>query len=329
MEGRVLITGASGFIGYHLVKACAEAGLEVYAAIRPTSKISHLDEFGVKYIMPRFNDVDDIRMNLKSGDFNYIIHAAGTTRSKTEIEYYNINAVYTKNLAVAAATSGIPLKKFVFISSLAALGPTNYRDPNPISELRTPNPITSYGKSKLLAEQYLADIDIPLITLRPTAVYGPREKDIYIMFKTLKNRLEPYIGKGLQTLSFIHAQDIATATIKSMASQIQGVAYNLSDGRQYNRYELADIVKKALGVKTLCIHIPLSVARFIAIMLERIYALSNNSPTINKEKIQELTAENWSCSIESISRDLGFEPQFDLKSGLADTIKWYKSNNWL
>lgn len=329
MKERVLITGASGFIGFHLIEAALREGMEVYAAVRPSSDVSHLAPLDIKYIMPDFNNADSIRKELEKERFTYIIHAAGTTREKTQEAYNRINATYTQNLALAAASADIPLKKFVFLSSLAAIGPIAYTDVKPIDELSEARPVTSYGRSKLLAEQYLQDIQLPLITIRPTAVYGPREKDIFIMFKTLKGGLEPYIGRQPQTLTFVYATDVAQAVIKALQCDMVNKTYNLSDGKQYSRYELADLIKSVLGRRTLKMHVPMGIVRLIASSLERAYARSSKAPVINREKLFELSAENWNCSIENIKKDLGFMPEYDLAKGVTQTIKWYQANNWL
>ncbi|RYD55430.1 MAG: NAD(P)-dependent oxidoreductase [Sphingobacteriales bacterium] len=329
MREKVLITGASGFIGYHLIEKAQNAGLEVYAAIRPSSDVSHLASLGVNYITLGYSDTTKLQKDLEAVGFHYIIHAAGSTKAKTQADYDKVNAEFTRNLGIAAANAAMPLKKFLFLSSLAAIGPTGYNDPKPICELSKANPVTSYGKSKMLAEKYLSELKLPLITLRPTAVYGPREKDIYIMFKTLNMGLEPYIGRGQQTFSFVYATDIAQIAVDALRSNVENKAYNVSDGGKYSRYELADITKSVLGKKTFRFHVPMGIVKVIASSLETMYAKSDKSPAINREKLFELTAENWFCSIDRIQADLGYEPRYNLEKGLTETIQWYKANKWL
>ncbi len=329
MSERVLITGASGFVGYHLIEAALKAGFEVHGAIRKSSDVSHLSGLDIQYVYPDYNNAESLQKELETGQYSYIIHSAGVTRAKNEAEYNKINAAYTRNLAQAAQHASIPLSKFVFISSLAAMGPTFYEDINPITELSKAEPVTNYGRSKLLAEQYLAEIkELPLIVLRPTAVYGPREKDIYIMFKTLKSGLEPYIGTKGQRLSFIYAKDLANVAMKALVNPGNHVAYNISDGNSYERYELADLTKKILGKKTLKFHVPLGMVKALSGILE-LTSPKDKTPVLNSEKLAELTAENWNCSIEKLKKDMGYVPAYDLERGLEETLKWYQSNNWL
>lgn len=326
MKQKLLITGASGFVGYHLVSAAIDAGFEVYAGVRKTSDVQHLLSLPVHFTYPDLSDVKALKANIAQHQYDYIIHAAGITRAATQEAYDDVNAGYAANLAAAAVA--FPVKRFVFISSLAAVGPTGYTNKAPIDELYLPRPLTRYGRSKLLAEEKLLAVEeLPLVILRPTAVYGPRERDIFIMFKTLRRGLEPYIGRKPQYLSFVYVKDLADITIKALTAGASKRIYHVSDGKIYDRYRLADISRKILGRKTLKLHVPLFVVNGIAALLE---AFSRNStPTLNKEKLHELTAENWNCSIEKIQRELGFEPKYDLEQGLAETLQWYKEHKWL
>jgi UDP-glucose 4-epimerase len=329
MKQRVLITGASGFVGYHLVAEALKQNLEVFAAVRKTSKISHLSEFNIQYTYPDFNSIDALKAELEEKQYDYIIHAAGITAAKTEQEYNRINADYTYNLALAATQANIKLKKFVFLSSLAALGPLP--DITGIIEDNTlPVPVTAYGKSKLLAEQKLAPLTpLPLLILRPTAVYGPRDEGIFIILKTFSKGFEPYIGKQAQQLSFIYVKDLAAITVKALFSGLSQKSYNVSDGKAYDRYALANLTKEILNKKTIKIHLPVTAIKILAGIMERIYANSAKTPALNIEKLNELTAANWICSITNIRRDMNYLPEYDLKKGLTESLQWYKLNHLL
>lgn len=329
MSKKVLITGASGFVGYHLIVTAIENGLEVFAAVRPNSNVSHLKDLNVNYVNLNFNAVDELKAELEEKQYAYIIHAAGTTKAKTLQEYNKVNAEFSRNLALAASLVSYKLEKFVFVSSLAAIGPiTDFNAA--INDDTIAQPITFYGLSKKLAEEYLNKIEnLPLVTVRPTAVYGPREKDIFILFKTINQGLEPYIGRFNQTLSFIYVKDLAEIIIRFLTSDVVHKTYNISDGLAYDRYALANGLKKVLQKKTLKMHIPLGIIKSLAGLMDTIYARSGKTPTLNKEKIKELTAPNWACNIENLKKDLRFEPHYNLERGLAETVKWYKANNWL
>lgn len=327
MNDSILITGASGFLGYHLVDYAVRAGYQVYAAVRPSSEIDHLAPFNIRYLNLDYGNVDSLRKMLEEANIRYVIHAAGTTKAKDASEYNRINAEYTKNLAIAA--SGLPgLKKFIFVSSLAALGPIPFEHLDPIEENHTPKPVTNYGRSKLLAESYLKDIKgLPLLILRPTAIYGPREKDIFIMFKTLNKGFEPYIGRVNQWLTFVYATDLAELIVRSLSYTGDKVVFNISDGKKYDRYALAKYFKHTAKKKTLKFHIPMPLVKMVASIWE---ATSRNKvPALNKEKLNELAAENWNCSIESARRELAFDPKYDLERGMTETTLWYIENKWI
>jgi UDP-glucose 4-epimerase len=328
MSGRVLITGASGFVGYHLIEEALHRGLEVYAAVRSSSKVDHLRTLPVKFTQPDFSNIKSLRADLEANQYDYIIHAAGVTKALHRKEYDLVNAEYTRNLGQAICETQLPLRKFVFISSLAAVGPS----PNghPITEHDPAKPVTPYGKSKLLAELYLSTLyALPVIILRPTAVYGPRDQDLFIVLKAISRGIEPYIGHKAQQLSFIYVKDLATATLDALESPVTRKAYNVSDGVPYNRYALADISKAILHKQTLRLHLPGVLVRTMAFIQETVGRMRGRMPALNLDKIPELTAANWSCSIDHIKQDLGFTPRYTFESGLAETIQWYKDNQWL
>lgn len=328
MSGRVLITGASGFVGYHLIEESLSKGLEVYAAVRPSSRVEHLRSLPVKFTQPDFNNLKSLRADLEANQYDYIIHAAGVTKALHRKEYDLVNAEYTRNLGQAICETQLPLRKFVFISSLAAVGPAQHGQL--ITEHDPAKPVTPYGKSKLLAELYLSTLyALPIIILRPTAVYGPRDQDLFIVLKAISRGLEPYIGRQSQQLSFIYVKDLAAATLDALRSNVTRKAYNLSDGIQYDRYALADISKAILKKQTLRVHLPGTLVRLLALAQEAIGRLRGKMPALNLDKIPELTAANWACSIDHIKNDLGFAPRYTFESGLAETIQWYKDNQWL
>lgn len=329
MKEKVLITGASGFVGYHLIEAALERGLEVYASVRSSSKIEHLKDLPIHFTYTNLSDENALQKEFEEKQYDYIVHAAGATKARNEVEYNYANAEITQKLGAAAIQAKLPLKKFVFISSLAALGPSFNSEPID-EEKHKPQPVTLYGKSKLLAEQYLeAMTSLPAIVLRPTAVYGPRERDIFIVLKMIAGGFEPYIGKTDQQLSFVYVKDLARITVEALLSGVKGKAYNVSDGQSYNRYALADFTKTLLEKRTLKFHIPKGIVHVMALLQEFMGRITGVAPALNRNKLAELTAPNWACSIDSIRQDLLYTPQYDLRKGLAETLKWYNDNNWL
>lgn len=327
MKERILITGASGFVGYHLIEAALRQNLEVFAAVRRSSQIEHLKHLDIQYTTPDFTSVEALQKEIEEKKYSYIIHAAGSTRALNEAAYNLVNVTYTTNLASAAANAGV--KKFLFISSMAALGPAQNGQAI-ITESQVPKPVTTYGRSKMVAESHLHTFEmagLPLVVLRPTAVYGPRDKDIFIILKTFTKGFEPYIGNSPQQLSFVYVADLARAAVQLALSNAVG-SYNISDGNAYDRYALANITKKLLQQKTLKVHLPVLLVKGIAALLET-FSCKGSTPALNREKLAELTAANWNCSIEKLRNAIGFEPEYDLEKGLNEALEWYKKERWL
>jgi nucleoside-diphosphate-sugar epimerase len=300
--------------------------MEVYAAVRASSSVSHLNHLQVNYVYPDFSNKEALTALMKEYRFDYIIHGAGITKARSLDEYNRVNAGYTRNLALAVRESGISLRKFLFISSLAAVGPIAYNASWPVPDAAPPQPVTSYGKSKLLAEEYLGAVsDVPWVILRPTAVYGPRERDLFVLFKTFRRGLEPYMGRDAQWLSFVYVKDLAAAAMLALTAPVTGKAYNISDGNSYDRYALAGIIKKHLKLRTIRIHLPLPVIKIVAAISEKV---SRGAPLLNKDKLNELTAANWNCNIDRLRQELGYSPAYDLEKGMQETLDWYKTNKW-
>lgn len=331
MKKKILITGASGFVGSHLVEAALKDGFDVFAAVRSSSNIEHLRSLPVTWVNLSMSDVEQLTAELAEQHYDFIIHCAGSTKAKTESDYNYVNAELSRNLGIAAVNAGLALEKFVFVSSLAALGPISYNNPQFITANQSPAPVTAYGKSKVLAEQYLKKIaGLPLVIVRPTAVYGPREKDIFIILKTINSGLEPYIGRTPQKLSFIYVSDLVKVLLLVLRNDsTTGRSYNVSDGQVYSKYELAEITKGIIKKSTYKFHLPIPLVSAIASVLELVYSFRADSPALNKEKINELNAESWACSIKELEQDLGFTAEYPLRKGLEETIAWYRENKWL
>jgi len=327
MKEKVLITGASGFLGFHLIEAALANNLDVYAAVRIGSNIDHLKNLPITFAYPDFTNLFKLREEIISRQYAYIIHAAGLTKANSRQEYNLVNAEYSFNLGKAAEQAKDSIKKFIYISSLAAIGPLNNINET-INEFTPANPVTAYGKSKLMAETMLQQLSIPLVILRPTAVYGPRDKGIFILFKSVKRGLEPYLGSHKQQLSFIYAKDVATTAISGLFCNYNS-SYNISDGNIYSRYDLARYLKLYMQTKTLKFHLPGDVVKIIAFTLENSLRIFNKIPVLNREKLNELTAANWICDIEKARNELGFNPTYNLEAGVRESLEWYQRNKWL
>jgi len=331
----ILITGATGFVGRHLVKRAFKDNYRIIVSARKSSKIKWLEEFKIPVINLSLSNPETLIEELKGLELIFqkidvIIHNAGLTQGLNGSSYNDINYILTKNLIDAVQVAFTNKPKFLFTSSLASLGPGNSESLEKINENQTPNPVTLYGKSKLKAEQYLQkQTDIKWCIIRPTAVYGPYEKNLLTLIKAVKKGFEIYIGSKKQMLSFIYVEDLADIMINLCETDFSNKTFNLSDGDIYSTQELNQILKKIFKKKTISIVLPLGLVKIIALLMESIGKITKKATIINRDKLNELVALNWTCDISGIEKEIGFKPKYKLEQGMSKTIEWYKKNDWL
>ena len=326
---KILITGASGFVGSHLVEEALNRDLEVYAGVRKTSSRQFLKNKNIHFFEMDFTNKKELKEKFNKAKFDFIIHNAGVVSVPKLQDYFTINFDYVKNL-IEALNNTLP-EKFIYMSSLASYGPASSSDLSDfLTEGRKPKPINTYGKSKLKSEGYIKSINnLPYIIFRPTAIYGPREKEILTFFKLINKNIEGYIGNKKQHLTFIYVKDLAKTILDAALSKVSQKSYFISDGKHYSQNDLGKYAKQFLNKKTLRFHVPVSLVRSIAWLLEQPAKLTGNYPALNLEKVRILESMNWKCDLTALKEDLNFRPQYDLERGLEETIEWYKKNKWL
>ena len=255
------------------------------------------------------------------------------TKCLNKADFRRINTEGTKNLVDALLEVGMPLKRFVFISSLSIFGAIKEQQPyDEIRETDTPQPNTAYGKSKLEAEQYLATLGarLPYIILRPTGVYGPREKDYFIMAKSIQQHSDFAVGYKRQDITFVYVQDVVQAVFLALTRGENGRKFFLSDGQVYQSTTFSDLIHEELGRPWwIRITAPVWVLRVITFFGEYVGRLTGKVTALNNDKFNILKQRNWRCDIQPAIDELGFQPHYDLKQGVKETIKWYKDNKWL
>ena len=337
MKPNLLITGASGFIGSHLIEEALVQEYHVFAAVRKSSKLVLPENSDAQVIYLDYYHADKLvwqLINLKKqyGRFDYVIHNAGITRANNLQDFNEVNNLLPQRLVEALiAADNIP-DKFLLVSSMAAFGPGNKKGMTPISIHQTMNPISSYGNSKKDVSQYfLNQCQLPFIIVYPTAVYGPRDKDFIEFVQLINKGVEPYLGLYRQLLSMVHVQDLSFAIVGLLQKGRSGGQYIVSDNKNYNKKELGGLIKDILKKKTVKLFIPVTPVLWIAGLIEFIYkqAAPNKTPLLTKEKINEISAANWSCDAQEVWRVLGKQPQYDLRSGMEQTIEWYQANGML
>ena len=331
----LLITGATGFIGRHLIEQAFKNGYEVIAAVRKHSNISYLKEINIPTVVLNLENPEQLLVGINNilntyGNIDVLIHNAGITQTLNNKEYYEVNTDLTKNLIDAIMRSKGKTPKFIYVSSIAAVGPGSSVSFKNISEDDIPHPATHYGKSKLQAENHIrSQKDLPWIIVRPTAVYGEHEKNFLNIIKSINNGLELYMGSKKQMLSFIHVSDLVSSIIKLASDGISGQVFNISDGKDYSIVEINAIIKSVLKKNTISIVLPVSLVKVIATMVEFFGRITNTSPILNKDKLHELTELNWLCNNSKIIKEINYTPKVKFATGITQTIDWYKKNGWL
>ena len=330
---KILITGASGFIGSFIVEEALKRGFETWAAVRKSSSKAFLQDERIHFIELNLSSKEQLVEQLKEHHFDYVVHAAGVTKCLNKADFHRINTEGTKHLVEALLELKMPLKRFVFVSSLSVFGAIKEKLPyDEIREDDTPQPNTEYGRSKLATEQYLDTLGtrLPYIILRPTGVYGPREKDYFMMAKSIKQHIDFAVGFQRQDITFVYVTDVVQTVFLALEKGKTGRKYFLSDGEVYQSTTFSDLIHEELGRPWwLRITAPTWVLRIITFFGEYVGRMTGKVTALNNDKYNILKQRNWRCDITPARRELGFEPKVKLEEGVRRTIRWYQDNKWL
>ena len=348
---KILVTGASGFIGSFIVEEALKRGLETWAAVRSSSSRQFLSDERIHFIELNLSSEEQLTEQLRGQEFDYVVHAAGVTKCLDKQEFFRINTEGTQHLVRALLELNMPLKRFVYLSSLSIMGAI--REEQPYQEIRESDearPNTAYGKSKLEAEQWLCMQNefatphsdqseklemrneklFPYVILRPTGVYGPRERDYFMMAKSIKAHTDFAVGFKQQDITFVYVTDVVQAVFLALEKGKTGRRYFLSDGEVYQSSTFSNLIRQELGNPWwIRITAPIWLLRVITFFGEHIGHLTGKVTALNNDKFYIMRQRNWRCDIEPARQELGYEPQVKLEEGVRRSIKWYKDNGWL
>lgn len=326
---RCLITGATGFIGSHLAEALNERGEDVACLVRKSSNLRWLKDVSPQYFYGEVTQKESLREAVRAADCIY--HLASLTKAVRPQDYYRVNAEGTRNLLEVCAEENPQLKKIVVVSSLAAAGPNPAE--SPLAEADPPAPITDYGKSKLEQERVAREFmsRLPIAIVRPPAVYGPRDHDVYFYFKMMKRGVAFFAGSENPVVSIVYAPDLAQALIAvAECPKSAGEIYYAANEQSHRISELCQLIAAALGVKKVrTFRIPLAAAQIVALLAEAAAHLTGKPALLNRQKILEARQHAWVCSVDKIKRDAGFACPTPIEIGLIQTAEWYRQNGWL
>jgi len=320
----VLVTGASGFIGSHVVDALLKRHCTVHCLVRRTSDLRWLDRTKVHLHYGNIEKPFSLKKCLEETD--YVFHCAGLTRAKTKREFFRVNATACKILYEACLEYGNYLKRIIHISSLASVGPA--RPDQPIDENTPCNPLTYYGKSKLAGEEIARQFSssLPLIILRPPIVYGPREVNFFAFIDGIAKGWNLQVGHNSRVLSLIYIADLVQAMLGAAVRSSSGNdVYFITDGNYYHWGDVVETASKVLKVRPRAIRIPDRLLAFVGLLLEFISIYQKNPPLLDSQRIIDIRQSTWTASSRKFFEKFEFQPQYDLQKGLEETVEWHKN----
>lgn len=332
---RAFVTGATGFIGGHLVRALVDRGDDVVCAVRPTSNTSALDPLGVRYAVADVNDPDSLRAPCADADVVY--HLAAMLRQPWHADFLTTNADGARNVATACAAAPNP-PVMIAVSSLAAAGPA--RDGMPVDETVTPRPVSRYGESKLRGERAVAELaaDVPVTVVRPPMVLGEGDRMALPMFRTAARGFQVVPIRG--PLSLVYVGDLAQLLIAAAdrgermlppngATNGKGIYFGAFADHP-TLQDMGDLIGASLGrSRVRAIRPPALLLKALGAIGEEVGKRLDRATMFNRDKIREAMAAPWLCTADKARQQLGFETPETIATRLAQTAEWYRDQGWL
>ena len=325
---KALVTGATGFIGSHLVEALVHRGAQVRCLVRDKTRLGWVKDLPVEFVVGNCQEKNSLIQGVT--DVDQVFHLAGVTTAVKEKTYFEVNALGTENLVHACIENNTRLQKFIYLSSQAAAGPCRRgerkRESDPCE------PVSPYGKSKLLGEELALSHshELPLLILRPCAVYGPRDKGFYALFECLSKGIKPCLSDHDQHISMCYVEDLVRAILLAAETQTEkGEILFLADGQDYRMEEVAEILAQAMGISALQLRLPKQLLFGLAFLAECVSRVSGKPSILSRGKVEEMIQKNWLCDITKARALLAFEPRISLARGAKLAVDWYKKENWL
>lgn len=325
---RVFLTGATGFIGRHLATALAAEGHSVLCLVRDPSKSDWMRTCpGVEVV--RGDLLDESALRACSGRADLVFHLAGCTSAVSRETYVAVNGHGTGKLAAAVASAAAPSVKIVYLSTLSVAGPRTAA--NPAREEEPPEPISTYGRSKLLGEELLRRhcSDRPWTIIRAPVVYGPHDRDVLLMFRLAAKGIILQVAGVRTELSLIHVKDMVRALILAgLRGPADGKVYYVSDGHVYTRDDVARHLRAAAG-RGFALPVPPALMKVAGLVCDMTGRITGRPALLNSERVSESIQPGWVCRSARIEKDLGFSPGIAMAEGFPSTFRWYREQGWL
>ncbi len=324
MAASVAVTGATGFVGSHLLDALLEPGAAVACLARGSAHAVPLETRGCRVVM---GDLASARAcaSLVAGA-EIVFHVAGLVAARRPEDFMAVNRDGTRRLLAAAREAGV--RRFVHVSSLAVTGPTERG--MPLDESGPPRPVTPYGRSKRAGEDAVRESGVAFTIVRPPVVYGPRDRELLRVFRVARLGWAPLLGDGRQELSLVHAADLARALVAAaFAPEAEGRTYHAAHPQPVTQRALVESVGRSLGRLVRLVPLPPAVVRAGLHVSGAIARIAGVTTMLSPEKAAELLAPAWTCTSAALERDAGWRADVALDDGLAGTAAWYRQARWL
>lgn len=332
---KVLVVGAGGFAGGFIVAEGLRRGYEMWAGVRASTSRRYLKDPAIRFLEMDFENPGSLAETLDEAmpygeRWDWIIYNLGATKCLTFSDFSKINYEYLRNFTDALEKNGMMPAKFLYVSSLSSVGPCDETGSTPYTEDIVPHPNTKYGASKLKAEMHLGMSGIPAIVFRATGIYGPRDKDYFLMFKEIKKGFDFSAGFRPQLLSFIYVEDLARAVYDALEKAPVGETYNIAEPHTYTQREFRSLAAQAVGRRFVFgMPLPLWGVKIVSAIAEKIGVLRGKPSTLNRDKYNIMKQRNWSVNVSKARKDFGFDPQVTLPEGVRRSVEWYKKEGWL
>lgn len=326
---KVLLTGASGFVGSHILDSLLARGIATAVLLRPASNRrfieQHLSQVEVR--LGSINDLSSLREAMH--DATHVIHCAGCTKALRVAQFYEVNHVGARNVVETVNDRRDQIQRLVHISSLAVAGPASPE--KPAREDDPPQPVSEYGKSKLAGEREVRqNCRIGFVVLRPPAVYGPRDDQFLSLFKAVKFQFLPTFDGGRQALSLVFVKDLAEAAVTSLTDPAAGgQTFFVASPEIVTARELAEQIAAQMNVRTLPLPLPSAILWSVCAIQELLSRLTGKASVVNLDKYVELRSPAWVCDPSKMRRELSIECSMNLHKGIAETLAWYRQQGWL
>jgi nucleoside-diphosphate-sugar epimerase len=320
---KVLVTGASGFLGGHVVERLVERGYAVRALVRATSDTRQLDGLPVERAVAAVDAPETLPAAVRGVDA--VVHCAGLVRAVDEAGFDRVNAAGTAALLAALRAHNPAIRRLVHVSSIAAGGPGRSGAER--------GPVSAYGRSKRRGEDAaLGTADAwPVTVVRPPPVYGPRDREILFAFQVARRGLLPVLGPAAARFSMIHVADCAGAIVAALEwPHPSGAIFPVDDGAEHSWASLAAALAPAVGVRRVrVVPLPAALVR-LAGRLGGLAARALRRPAmLTEEKVREILTPDWVCGHAAIAAAIGWRPQIAVADGFVQTAAWYRSQGWL